>query len=215
MTPLVIVGAGGLGRETAVLAADVNAAAPSWDVLGFVDDDPALQGTTVLALPVLGDVDWLAQQNDLSYVLALGASGLRRRLAERLATVPLAPATLVHPTVALHPSIRLGPGTLAFRGAVLMLAVTTGRHVVIDVHCTVGHDAVLDDFTTLHPGVHLSGAVHAEAAVEFGSGAVVLPGRRIGAATVVGAGAVVSRDLPPHCTAVGVPARPRPTPSGP
>jgi maltose O-acetyltransferase len=43
--------------------------------------------------------------------------------------------------------------------------------------------------------------------VWLGGGVIVLPGVTIGANTVVGAGAIVTRDLPPNVVAVGNPAR--------
>lgn len=42
-----------------------------------------------------------------------------------------------------------------------------------------------------------------------GSGAIVVPGVTIGDHCVIGAGSVVTRDVPPYCAAVGVPARVR------
>ena len=207
-SPLVIVGAGGLGRETAALVSDINTARPTWDLLGFVDDRPGLHSVPLFDLPVLGDVEWLCRQTDLAYVLAVGSSLTRARLGRRLAGHPLTAATLTHPTVALSPSVAVGAGTIIFRGVIVMLAVTLGTHVVLDVNTTVGHDSILGDYTTAHPGVHLSGDIRIGEAVELGAGSVVLPGVAIGNETVVGAGAVVTRPLPAHCTAVGVPARP-------
>ncbi|MEZ4699383.1 MAG: acetyltransferase [Rhodothermales bacterium] len=210
MPSLVVVGAGGLGRETAVLAQEICAAGGTFDLLGFLDDAPELQRQTVLGLPVLGDIAWLAQHPDVHYVLALGASQTRRRIHHDHRLSDTRAATLAHPSVHLHPSVRLGPGCLLFRGAVLMLNTTLGPHAIVDVNCTVGHDATLAAFSTLHPGCHVSGHVRIGEAAELGTGSVVLPGRQVGEGAIVGAGAVVTADLPPHRTAVGVPARPLP-----
>jgi acetyltransferase-like isoleucine patch superfamily enzyme len=89
-----------------------------------------------------------------------------------------------------------------------MQHVTLGRHSVVDVHGSIGHDTRVGDFLTLHPGGRLSGGVDLDSGVELGTGAIGLPGRRVGRNSIVGAGAVVTRDLPADCTAVGVPARP-------
>jgi UDP-perosamine 4-acetyltransferase len=41
----------------------------------------------------------------------------------------------------------------------------------------------------------------------LGLGSGVIPGIRIGRWSVIGAGAVVTKDIPDNCTAVGVPAK--------
>ncbi|QXD14331.1 acetyltransferase [Rhodocaloribacter litoris] len=208
MEPLVIVGAGGFGRETAALVEAINRHTPAWTLQGFVDDDPALAGQSRLGYPLLGDVDWLLRQEGLHYVLAVGNPQIRRRLARRLAGAPLSPARLVHPEASVHPSSSLGAGSIICRGVTVTVDARIGTHVLLNLHSTVGHDAILGDYTTVHPGVHVSGHARTGAAVELGTGCVLLPGVHVGDETRVGAGAVVVRDLPENITAVGVPARP-------
>ena len=205
---LVIVGAGGFGREVAALVEAINDHTPSWSLLGFVDDDPALHDTSVLGYPVRGDVHWLADQTDLHFVLGIGDGETRRRVAKRLDSAAVSPATLVHPSASIHRTVTLEPGAIVCCGAAPTVDLKIGRHAVLDQHCTVGHDAVLDSFVSLRPGAHVSGSASLKSAVTIGAGAVVLQDVRVGARTTVGAGAVVVDDLPPDCTAVGVPARP-------
>jgi acetyltransferase-like isoleucine patch superfamily enzyme len=51
------------------------------------------------------------------------------------------------------------------------------------------------------------GRVHVEAWADIGTGAILLPGVTIGKSSIVGAGAVVTRDIPPFSIVAGVPAR--------
>lgn len=207
--PLLLVGAGGFGREVAALVEALNDRSATWVLKGFVDDDPALHGTTVMGYPVRGSVDWLAQQSDPRFALTIGDGTARRSVADRLASTAPKPTTLVHPTVPVHRTVSLGSGVILCRGTAPTVDVQIGPHTVLDQHCTVGHDAVLDAFVSLRPGVRVSGSAHLEPGVTVGTGAVVLPDVTVGAGTTVGAGAVVTDDLPPDCTAVGVPARPQ------
>jgi len=81
------------------------------------------------------------------------------------------------------------------------------KKIVREILCTVGHDAIIEDFVTLYPGVHVSGNVYLEEGAEIGTGTAIIQGVRVGAWTTVGAGAVVVKDLPPGVVAVGVPAK--------
>ena len=85
--------------------------------------------------------------------------------------------------------------------------ITLGRFVLLNLGCTVGHDAVLGDFCSLMPHANVSGAARLEHGVYLGTNATVIQGVRVGAHTIVGAGAVAVRDLPANVTAVGVPAK--------
>jgi sugar O-acyltransferase (sialic acid O-acetyltransferase NeuD family) len=206
MADVVIVGAGGFGAETASLVEDLNRAGANWHLLGFLDDDASLDGSSVIGYPVLGPVEWLENQ-DVQYVVAIGSSRLRSQLVRRMIGRGSGPATLVHPSVAMHSSSTIGEGSIICRGTTVTVRTAIGSHCIVNLHCTVGHDAHLADFTTLHPGVHVSGGASLGTATELGTGDVVLPGVSVGDGSIVGAGAVVTRDLPAGVVAVGTPAR--------
>lgn len=209
--PLVVVGAGGLGREVLLLVQQLNAAGASWQVRGFVDDQrPA--APTVAGLPYLGTVAELnATPEPLAVAVAVGSSQSRAAIAARLTSPQLRFPVLAHPAVALAPEqrLQLGAGCIVQQGCVLTCDITLGRFVLLNLGCTVGHDAVLADFCSLMPHANVGGGAHLEAGCYLGTNATVIQQVRVGAGTVVGAGAVVVRDLPAGITAVGVPARPR------
>jgi sugar O-acyltransferase (sialic acid O-acetyltransferase NeuD family) len=207
--PLVIFGAGGLGREVLVLLRQLNEAGANWDVRGFYDDQPPA-APTVAGLPYLGSsTDLNATTEPLAVVVAVGGSRSRAAVVARLTSGHLSFPALVHPAVALAPyqRIGLGEGCLVQQGCILTCDITLGRFVLLNLGCTVGHDAVLEDFCSLMPHVNIGGGAHLGAGTYLGTNATVIHAVRVGAGATIGAGAVVVRELAAGVTAVGVPAR--------
>ena len=207
---MIIVGAGGLGRETAALVEAINEATSDepWALKGFVDDNPDLQDSSILGYPVLGDVGWLSRQEEIQYVIAVGTPPARRSIAHRLSSSQSSPVRLIHPSVPIHATMKLGEGCIICSSVSPTVSIRIGDYAIVNLHCTIGHDTVIGDYVTLHPGVHLSGNTYIASGAELGTGSVVLPGIRIEENATVGAGAIVTRDLPADCTAVGMPAHP-------
>lgn len=206
--PLVIFGAGGLGREVLLLLHQLNEARLTWAVRGFYDD-VAPAAPTVAGLPYLGtSADLNATAEPLAVAVAVGNPASRAAAVARLTSAQLSFPVLVHPRVALasHQRIAIGEGSIVQQGCILTCDIRLGRFVLLNLGCTVGHDAVLDDFCSLMPHANVSGAAQLEAGVYLGTNATIIQGVRVGANAIVGAGAVAVRDLPANTTAVGVPA---------
>jgi sugar O-acyltransferase (sialic acid O-acetyltransferase NeuD family) len=208
---LVVVGAGGHGRETVLVAK-----AAGWQVVGVIAENPPEAGL----LERLG-VAWLGGEHgaqsgevaeairaaDAQYVLGIGDPAARRRLDEVLGDSGCEPATVVHPLAVLGGDLRLAPGVIVAGGAHLTTNVSLGRHSHVNVGGIVSHDCEIGDYVSLSPAVAVNGNVVLGDEVFLGAGAVVTPGCTIGESAVIGAGAVVTGDVPPGVTAVGVPAR--------
>lgn len=195
---LVIVGAGGLGREVldVALALDV-------DVLCFADD--ARAGSVVRGVAVRHPRD---VPGDASFLVGVADPVARRRLTDLLASAGCRPVTLVHPRAVVAGQTLLGAGCLVMAGAHVSSSVTVGAGSQVQYNATIGHDAVLDEVVTVLPGANVSGSVRIGAGATVGSGAVVLQGRAVGPGAFVGAGAVVTHDVAPGQVVVGCPARP-------
>ncbi len=203
---IVIVGAGGVGREVFDAAVSPSPAGRSASVRGYVDDaDLTPDQLARLSAPFLGSLDVLAA-GAVDYVLAIGDGETRRRIADRLSVVVGAPRGVVDASATVGSSNEIGAGVVLLPGARLSNAITVGRHVQVHVNGVVGHDAVLGDFVSIFPSATIGGSVRLGDGVTVGSGATVLPGRTIGAGAFVGAGAVVVDDVEPGVTVVGVPA---------
>ncbi len=175
---------------------------------GVLDDDPFRLGASVLGVPVLGStrLDDLSRLDVSTAVIAIGSNRVRWQIAERM-DGKVAWLVTAHPASVVSRSAKIGEGTVVFAGAIVQPDVVIGRHVIVNTSSSIDHDCTIGDYAHIAPGVHLAGDVSVEEGAFLGIGSVVLPGRRIGAWATVGAGAVVTRDVPAGVTAIGSPAR--------
>ncbi len=194
-----------MGRDALQVVRDINSIRPTWNVLGFLADDPASVGRDVHEFKVLGDHTWLLERPDVKYVVAIGNPVVKRRIVHRLRDAQ--PATLISPHATVGHQVDLGAGAILCAGVHVTTDVRIGEHVILNLNTTVAHDATVGTYCSLGPGCRLSGNVHIREGVDCGTGVTAIPGVHVGEWSIVGAGAVVAGDLPPNCTAVGVPAR--------
>ena len=210
MKDLIIFGASGFGREVAWLVERINRAKPTWNLLGFMDDDNSIHNMEINGYKVLGKKEDCVKYSDAYYVCAIGASRTRKKIISKLKEINpnIKFATLIDPSAEISDFVRIGEGTIICGHTIVTVNISIGNHVIINLDCTVGHDAILQDYVTLYPSVNVSGNTVIGQAAELGTGMQIIQGKTIGEYTVVGAGAIVIKDLPARCTAVGSPASP-------
>ena len=203
---LVIIGAGGHGREALDIVRAINDVCPTYDFLGFLDDgrEPGSRAEPH-GSEIIGGLDRMADL-DAAFVPAIGATDVRRRVVHVLSGYET--ADLIHPLASIGSHVTHGPGLILAAGARLTHAIELGEYVHVNVNATVSHDCHVGSFVTITPGVHISGAVTIGDGVWMGIGSAAIQGVSIGDGVTVGAGAAVVDDLPAGCVAVGVPARP-------
>ena len=213
-TPLLLVAASGLAREVLALLRTPRPATSQvqrYEVIGALDDSPALAGRDIDGVPVLGGLDAVQSYPDAAVLACAGQGRVRESMVARLAVLGVSVdryASVVHPGVEVPPACTLGPGCIVLAGVVLTAAVTVGRHVVLMPHVTLTHDDTVDDFATLCAGVTLGGGVTVGRAAYLGMNASVREHVHVGVGATLGMGAVLLNDLPARQIWVGNPARP-------
>jgi sugar O-acyltransferase (sialic acid O-acetyltransferase NeuD family) len=205
---ILIVGAGGHGQVVADILQAQRAAGEDVDMIGFVDDDPELEGQHRLGRPILGNLAAIARIGPDAVILAVGDNARRACLDQDMRRAGQRFATARHPSALIAGGASVGDGSMICARVVVGCGSRVGRGVILNTACTVDHHARLDDFVHVAPGVHLGGDVSIGSRSMLGIGAIVLPGVSIGCSAVVGAGAVVTRDVAAGATVVGVPAVP-------
>lgn len=206
---LLIVGAGGFGREVLAWAEDVANAAdrPPWSDVAFLDGDPnALDGYRV-DNQIVGDPDTHAPSGDEVFACAIGDPAAKLRVCRSLRDRGARFTTLVHPTAMVGPRCRLGEGVVLCPQATLTVDVTLGDFVALNARAGVGHDAVLGDGCTVSAYCDITGRCRLGEGVFLGSHAAMLPGSTAGEYARVAAGSVVYRRVAPHATVSGAPAK--------
>jgi len=217
---IVMMGAGAFARETLWAVNEIKEGFGSYSVTGFLDDDESKQGRPVLPgstgnvtaeLVILGSLDHIIKTGfkDYDFILpAIGTTEVKKSFTERLLSYGcLLPGPVIHRSVELGHDNVIGDGTIIFAGSTITVNSVLGLQVNVNPQCSIAHDVVIEDYCNLSPGVHLTGGVHLGEGVNIGTGAVILPRVKIGKWSVIGAGAVVTKDIPPYSVAAGVPAK--------
>lgn len=209
MQRVVILGAGGFAREVLWVFREANGVNHQWEVLGFIDENPKLHGKVICDLPVLGDFEWLkkADKSEIKGICGVGNPKTKKYLVEKAKSLGLKFCSVIHPNVRMSEYVEIGKGTVITAGNIITTQVKIGNHVTLNLDCTLGHDDIIEDYCNIAPGAHISGNVTFKEGVDFGTGAVILQGLTVGKWSIIGAGAVVTRDIPDYVTAVGIPAQ--------
>lgn len=205
---IAIVGAGGLGRETACCLQAINHACPTWNFIGFFDDMvPA--GTENEYGRILGTTEDLnAWQEPLAVVLAIASPAVLERLSRQLDNPRLEFPNIIAPDVKLYDgaSLCMGRGNLVGPGHVFSCQVTMGDFNLFSCGSLIGHDVRLGNCNVIANGCKVSGAVHAGDGNFLGAGAVVLPCKTIGNHVTLGANSTLTCDAREAGTWAGCPA---------
>ena len=209
MQRIIIVCAGGHGRVVADILTCLATSGAKLSTAGFVDDTPALIGTRVAGLPVLGPLDSLPKHSCDAIVVALGDNAVRRRLCDRFVAAGAQLVPVVHPRAVVAKTANVGAGAVVCAGAIVQPGASIGRGAIVNTSASVDHDSRIGDFAHVAPGARIGAHVTVGDETLIALAASVVAGRTIGARSIVGAGSLVLNDLRDDVVAFGTPARVR------
>lgn len=208
MKDIVIIGAGGFGREVEWLINRINEKYSTYNIIGFIDDNEELLDKEIGHSKVICNIEQLSKRNKKTCVaIAIGNTVIRKKIYDRLKNNKnLDFPNLIDPSVIVGET-ELGIGNIICANTVMTVNVKIKNFSIINLDCTIGHDDIFDDFVTLYPSVNVSGGVHIGKCSEIGTGTQIIQQHNIINNVIVGAGAVVVKDIEESGTYIGVPAK--------
>lgn len=206
MKNIIIVGAGGVGRETAWIIEQINIKKETYKILGFIDDNESIWNSNINGYKVLGGLDYLLENKmNSKIVVSIADYKIKKYIVEKLNSYEF--ETIIHPDVFIHSSNKIGKGTIIYPGTIMTTNITIGNHVIISPKVGIGHDSKIEDYVSILWNVSISGFDYIKEGTFIGSNATIIQGKMIGENTVIGAGAVVINNLEKNVVAIGIPAQ--------
>ena len=197
---LVMIGASGHGKVVADIAAN------SYEKILFLDDDPEVKSCG--EHPVVGSTQQLEHYLCCGdFFVSIGNTGIRKKFLEKLKEMGANIPVLIHPNAVVGTGVSIGAGTVLMPGSIVNAGTSIGEGCIVNTSASIYHDCRIDNFVHVSVGAHLCGTVFVGAETWIGAGAVVSNNKNICGQCMIGAGAVVVKDITEKGTYVGVPAK--------
>lgn len=210
MKKLVLIGAGGLGREAAAsLVRTINWYEPTYEFLGFLDDGPQFHvGSMVDGYPWLGNRYWiLDHKEDVVCTCTVGDANLKKQIQNELTEKGAVFETITEHTVYISPFTEIGPGCIFYGGVRISVNCKIGAGVLLNDGVKIGHDVTIGDYTSIMPDTGISGGCQIGKEVDIGGHAFIVPGRKVGDRAKIAAGSIVFSNVRAGTTVLGNPAK--------
>jgi sugar O-acyltransferase (sialic acid O-acetyltransferase NeuD family) len=203
---LAIYGAGGLGREMALLIQQLNEIEHKWNLIGFFDDQKSGE---IDNLPVLGGIKAInAYPTTLFVLIGVADPIIKLKLISQIKNPGIQFPSFLHPRCQSGSiTNQVGRGTILTAGCILTTGIILGDFIIVNLNTTIGHDVEVGDFSSIMPSVNISGNTKIGKRVYIGAGATILQNLEIGDDCIIGAGAVVTHSIAKGQKVMGVPAR--------
>ena len=205
---VVVIGAGGFGRECAEICKIQFLHSRDVALLGYLDDNKELWDTYLNGDKVLGGLDYFKNNpSKIYFVCGVGDSKKRKEITEKALNIGYKPITLIHPRTTISTGVKIGQGTVIQAGSLLAINCTLGDHVHLNYNCIIGHDAKVDNYVTFAPTAQIMGNTYIKEGSYIGGNAFIKQGITVGSNTVIGALSFVNKDIPDNIVAIGIPVK--------
>ncbi len=191
MKNLVLIGAGGCGREVLQIAKDINKQSPTWNIKGFIDDHlDALDGK-VCDVSVLSKIEEYEISEDDEFICCIGSSAARKSVIQMLEAKGAVFTTVIHPNACIADSCSIGKGVIIYPYALISDNAVIGDGCIINMYSSVAHDSSLGEYCTISAHCDVTGMCTLGERVFMGSTSHIVPGSRIGNDVYICAGSTV------------------------
>lgn len=206
MKSLIIIGAGGFGRELLQWIKDINAPQKKWVIKGFIDDNPnALDGFDY-EIRVIGSItNWQPSSNEV-FACAIADPHIKEKVVALLKARGAKFESIIHPTAVIGANNFIGEGLVAYPNSCITVDTHIGNFVTLLIS-SIGHDARVGDFTTISSSCDITAGVNIGKSVFIGTGTTIIPKRKIGCDAFIGAGSVVFTHVKSKEKVMGNPAK--------
>lgn len=194
MQDIIIIGAGGMGREVLAVLKNINAINPTWNILGFADDGKQT-GEEVNDIEVLGGVEYLNTiTQKTACCIAISLPKVRKAIKEKITNTAITFPTIIHPSVIISDKefVTIGEGCLLLINTVFTTNITIGNFVIVNVGAIINHDAEIDSFSTIMPGVNISTGAKVGEGCYIGTGTKISKPETIPAGESLKAGTIIA-----------------------
>lgn len=206
MTDIIIIGAAGCGREVANWIEDINKVEPTWNILGFLDDNPNALDGFPCNYQIIGTIKDHEPRENVKYAMGIASPAVKKLIGPAMIEKGAQFASIIHPSVHVYSEYELGVGLVAYPNAKIATGCRIGDFVTLQ-STILGHDAELENYVTVSSSCGITGGTKLHEGCFIGDHACIAVGMEIGAWAYVGIGSVVIREVPENTRVFGNPAR--------
>lgn len=206
MVDLIIIGAGSVGGH---VASNLHYYTSEYNLIGFLDDDTSKIGKYFVEYPVLGNIDAIKNYpSSIAIVIGIAFPIIKFNIIRKIKDYGYTNfPSFISKSTWVSKSVSIGEGSIIYPGVTINYNCLIGNFAIINMNCSIGHDCTLEDFVSLAPGVLLGGNTTIGHATQMGIGSKSIQGINVGQNCIVGAGAVIVKEVPNTVVVVGNPAK--------